>query len=176
MRALFVCLLLIAGAALSAQPEISLEYPVGTVVNHTGSVNLGDNPDRNPHNLTVRIRNLGSTDLTLDTSTTERPVELTGASGVNWIRTQPAASVVSAGSFIDFTMTLTPNAKGNWSVLMSVYSDDPTNNPYQISFRGSAGKEDEDDDCSTGEGSGGWLILLAALSAAVVGTRLRAAR
>lgn len=44
-------------------------------------------------------------------------------------------------------------------------------------FRGTAGKEEEEDDCSTNEGSGlSFLLLLGAVSALAVGVRMRSAR
>jgi len=74
-------------------------------------------------------------------------------------------------------MDITPNAAGNWSVWLNVYSDDPDTAIYAIKFVGSAGKEKKDEKCSTSEGSGlSFMALLGAISVLAIGFRLRSAR
>lgn len=166
------------GTVLAAQQDIALQYPVGTVVAHGSTVNLGDHPDKAPYNLTIRILNIGTgTNLVLTTGAANRPCDGSAASSCNWFITQPSTTTLAPAASVDFTMDITPNAAGNWSVWLNVYSDDPDTPIYAVKFEGSAGKEEEDDECSTREGSGlSFLALLGAVSVLAIGFRLRSAR
>lgn len=166
------------GTALAAQQDIVVQYPVGTTLAHGTAVDLGDHPDKAPYNLTIRIVNIGTgTNLVLDTSASNRPCDGAAAVRCNWFITQPATTTLAPAASTDFTMDITPNDDGKWSVWLAVYSDDPDTPIYSIMFRGTAGKEEEEDDCSTNEGSGlSFLLLLGAVSALAVGVRMRSAR
>ncbi|MCB9934608.1 MAG: hypothetical protein H6840_02865 [Planctomycetes bacterium] len=163
---------------LAAQQDIIVQYPVGTTVAHGSSIDLGDHPDKAPYNLTIRIQNIGTgTNLVLDTSATNRPCDGGGAVQCNWFITQPATTTLAPSASVDFTMDITPNAKGKWEVWLDVYSDDPDTPKYSVRFFGTAGKEKKDEKCSTAEGSGlSLLALLGVVCALAAGVRLRGSR
>jgi hypothetical protein len=173
-----LAMVVVFSSALAAQQDISVEYPIGTSRISGATVNFGDDDSGVAILLTIRILNVGTTNLTLDTSTSNRPCNCTNAERLDWFVTQPATTVLTPTSSVDFTLEIDPNEKGDWSVLLRIFSDDPNENPFTLRFKGSNGEaEEEDDDCSTGEGSGpSLLLLLGALSAGVVAMRLRASR
>jgi hypothetical protein len=162
--------------ALAAQQDINVQYPVGTNVLTGSTVNLGDGGSATI--LTIRIQNVGTgTNLTLNTSSASRPCNCSAATRVDWFIVQPITTVLAPAGSVDFTLELDPNDKGKWDVLLSIYSDDPDEAIYTVRFKGTNGKEEKDEDCSTGDGSGlSLLMLLGVLSAGAVGIRLRAAR
>lgn len=166
------------GSALAAQQDIVVQYPVGTTLADGSVVDLGDHPDKAPYNLTIRIVNIGTgTNLVLDTSASDRPCTGAGAVRCIWFINPPATNSLAPAASTDFTMDITPNDNGKWSVWLEVHSDDPDTPVYSILFKGSAGEEDDDDDCSSREGSGlSFLALLGAISLLAIGCRLRSAR
>ena len=169
---------LLFSGALAAQQDISVEYPIGTTRVSGATVNFGDDDSGVAILLTIRIINSGTTNLTLDTSSSNRPCNCTNATRCDWFVTQPTMTLLTPTSSVDFTLEIDPNEKGKWDVLLRIYSDDPNENPFTLRFKGSNGEAEEDeDDCSTSDSSGfSLLALLGVLSAAVVAVRLRASR
>jgi hypothetical protein len=175
VKLLALAMVVLFSGALAAQQDINVQYPVGTTRTSGSTVDLGD--FSSAMILTIRIENIGSSNLTLDTSSASRPCNCSAATRVDWFITQPITTVLTPTAFVDFTLSVNPNDKGKWDVLLSIYSDDPDEAVYTIRFKGTNGKEEKDEDCSTGEGSGlSLLMLLGVLSAGIVGIRLRVAR
>lgn len=172
-----LALLVLCSGSLAAQQDISVEYPIGTVRTTGATVNFGDDPSGDPIILTIRIANVGSTNLTLDTSLSNRPCNCTNATRCDWFVTQPTTTLLTPTSSVDFQLEIDPNEKGGWEVLLRVYSDDADENPFTLRFKGSNGKAKKEEDCSTSESSSfGLLALLGAISAGLVGLRLRGSR
>ena len=172
---LFVLVAVFCGA-LYAQPEIDVEYPVGTPLPSGSNIDLGDNPDRNTQTVTIRIANSGTTDLTL-TGGTGNFVQASGAVQVNYTIQQPATGVITAGNGINLNIDVTPNADGGWQLSITIPNDDSDEGVYSFLIKGTSGKKKKDEDCSTGEGSGySLLMLLAILSASLATLRMYRSR
>lgn len=179
----YICLIAVMAACcgtLYAQPEFDLSYDNGSTITTAnpiadgGVIDLGDNPDKNTQTITLRLENSGSTALTL--SGTPTYLVPSGAQQVNYTIQQPGSGTIAGTSFIDLTVDVTPNDKGNWQLVITIPNDDSDESNYTITLKGSAGKK-KDEKCSTQEGSkGGMLLLFGLLSAALVGLRLHRSR
>jgi hypothetical protein len=140
---------------------------------------LGEHFNRAPYDLIIRIQNVGSTDLTLDTSMSNYPCEISAESQVSVIQNQPAGAIIAPGTYLEFNLSMTPTANTTWSVQLDIHSDDSDESPYTIVFTGVSTKRNSNDDesCSTGDsGSGGYLMLGGLLSLLALGARLRDSR
>ncbi|MCB9894153.1 MAG: hypothetical protein H6839_06885 [Planctomycetes bacterium] len=141
------------------------------------TLDLGEHFNKEPYDLIIRIQNVGSTDLTLDTSLPGYPCEVSAESGVNCILNQPAGATIPAGTYLEFTISLKPTANAAWSSQLDVHSDDPDESPYTITFMGVSTKKDggSDESCSTGAGTGlSGIAMLGLMS--LLGLAVRAAR
>lgn len=149
--------------------------PIGTSLTHGQTINHGKTSNGDIINYVVRIENVGNADLAL-------LAPVVDGSSYKSVQVQftsvPPAQTLTAGNFLDFNLQINPDKDSDWSFNMIITSDDPTNPTFSVKIKGTEGKPKKDDeDCSTSESSGtGLLVLLGALSAAVVATRLRKAR
>ncbi len=104
-------------------PDIAVEQPVGTVVPDGGSRNLGFVLLGNVGSATFTIRNTGTAALN------GLAVMLEG--GADFTATAPAASV-PAGGTTTFQVRFTPTVRGAQSTIVHVASNDPDEDPYDI--------------------------------------------
>jgi hypothetical protein len=172
--AALVCLL---SNALCAQGTIDVQYPIGTSRANGATVNYGKTGNGETFTLNVRIENVDSVD-GLDLIANPTTVQGGGYKNVQvTINGIPPAQTLAPGATVDLSLDVDPSKDSDWSFVITIHSSDTTNGTFTLKFKGTEGKPEDDDDCSTREGSGpGLLILLGILSTLVVASRLRAAR
>lgn len=175
--AILVLTLATLGSGLLAQdPDIDVQYPVGSSLANGQTIDLGGSDNGTVHTLEFTIVNAGTADLVL---TTPQPITGGSATNVNWVTNPPPISTIAPAGDTTFEVELTPTDDSEWDVIISVASNDPDEDPFNIRIRGVQGEppEDDDDDCSTGEGGGTSVLMLAALLCGlVVALRLKGAR
>lgn len=168
-------LICVFSSVLAAQADIEVLSPTGTARTNGETINHGKTSNGTPINYTVRIQNVGNADLDL-----LAPVVAGG--GYKSVQVNmsnvPGAQTLTPTNFVEFDVDINPDKDSNWSFQITITSDDSADPSFVLKFKGTEGKpEDDDDDCSTSEGSGtSMLILLGILSAGVVATRLRNSR
>ncbi|MBX3460799.1 MAG: hypothetical protein KF696_12700 [Planctomycetes bacterium] len=158
---------------------ISVERPVGTSLTNGGTDNLGSKTGKGLMTLTYVV---GNTDAggNLNASGTWVTAPGSEASNVSWaIRfTDPISLAMGATSNVEVDV----NPIDDGSFALNVYlatNDTAGNSNFQIRIRGSTGKKkkEEDDKCSTGNGTPfGLLGLLGVLCGLALVVRLRGSR
>lgn len=174
---LFAAVVAVAGLfgnSLTAQADIDIEVPVGTSITNGQKVKDGKSSNGDIINYTVRITNAGISDLDLVAPVVQGggyesvQVNMTGV---------PVAQTLTPTSFVEFDISIDPDKDSDWSFVVTITSNDPTDPTFTFKMEGTQGKPKKDEDCSTSEGSGtSLLVLLSILSAGIVATRLRASR
>ena len=112
--------------------EIQLEYPVGTptacgaTTLAYGSVVLNQNSD-----LTFRIRNLGTADLSVTL-----PLVISGTNANQFSIVTPPTSPIAPGSFSDAVIRFTPTTTGAKTATISIGNSDSNENPCAVSLTG----------------------------------------
>lgn len=163
--------ILVCAGALGAQ-DIDVQYPAGTGLNNGNTVDLGGG---NSHSITVRVENVGMADLNF----TAGYVDGNGFDNVSVNFSSPSAPItLTTNQTLNISITIDPDKDSDWSFNLRIASDDPVDGLFILKFEGTRGDpKDDDDDCSTGAGSGfSWLMLLGLLSAGIVATRMRLSR
>lgn len=99
-------------------PEIQLQYPIATDVAcgftlPFGSVAVGTNSS-----LTVKVKNLGTADLTFTLSS------ITGTGAADYSITTPPTSPIAAGGFSDMVIQFAPSVAGSRPAAISISSND----------------------------------------------------
>ena len=121
--------------ALSGQgssPDIQVEYPTGTPLTDgsstvtMNSANLGSSSTR-----TFTVRNNGIGSLSGISAT------LSGIHAAEYAITTSPALEISQGGSSTFTITFSPAAGGTRTALLSIASNDPDENPFDITLTGS---------------------------------------
>ena len=140
------------------------------------TLDLGEHFNKEPYDLIIRIQNVGSTDLTLDTSMPNYPCEISAESQVNCTLNQPTGAVIPAGTYLEFNLTMKPTANATWSAQITVHSDDPDESSYTVTFTGVSTQKSSssDESCSTAEGpANSTATMLATIALLALTIRLR---
>jgi hypothetical protein len=116
-------------------PDISIEYNANPVADG-GNINIGAYTAGVPATMNLTIVNNGQADLNLTgTPLVSFPTQFY----VNCsLQTAPSTPVTSGGGTSSFTIEFTPAGSGNWTFEFWVESDDPDEDPYNISVDGSS--------------------------------------
>lgn len=171
-----LALTVLAGGLFAQDSDIDVQYPVGISLTNGQTVDIGESDNGTVHNLEFTIANAGTADLTL---TGAQPITGGNETNVNWSTNPPPTSTIAPASSTTFSVDLTPTDNREWDVIISVASNDPDEDPFNIRIKGVQGEppEDDDDDCSTGEGGGTSVLMLAAMLCTLIVTlRLKGAR
>lgn len=122
---------------------------------------------------------MGAGDLTLDSSASNRPAEFSPGTGANGLVMQPTTLIVASATNAEFNVSITPTVYGSFSIVLTIYSDDPDEGTYTIEFTGTSTKKSggkDEESCSTSEQHNwGFLALLVALAWSFAAARLRRA-
>jgi len=121
----------IARAAISTAQDISLEQPLGDVLQDGETRNFGQHVISSPTSLTFTLRNLGSELLTGVALSLE-------GSGQNQfaLSTYPSSSISGPNGVSTFTITFTPSSVGLKTATLHIASNDPDENPFDIILTG----------------------------------------
>lgn len=117
---------------LQAAPEIVVEQPSGTNLDHSsglvhyGAVSTGSNAPR-----TFVVRNTGTTSLSLSGVTTSG-----SQAGDFVVNTSGMATTLSASQSTTFTVTFTPSAHGLRTASVSIANNDANENPFVARLEG----------------------------------------
>ncbi len=111
--------------------EIAVEQPVGTgLTDGTSSVSFGGIAPGTTADRTFTIRNVGIYDLT------GLGITVTGANAADFtITASPSAPLTPAGA-TTFTVRFAPTAGGTKNATLSIASNDPDENPFDIALTG----------------------------------------
>jgi len=124
---------LLTGTPSASNPEIQLEQPILTnqacgFTHNYGTQSIGSNTD-----VTVRISNTGTADLTLTT-----PLIISGLdAGQYSIQTQPS-SPISAGGFSDMVIRFSPSSGGTKTANIDILNNDADEGTCTVNLIGSA--------------------------------------
>lgn len=116
-------------------PDISVEY-LATPVPDGDTIALGSYTAGLPATMNLTIYNTGPGTLNL----TGTPlVDFPTQNNVNCtLQTPPTTPVAAGGGNTGFTVSFTPAGSGNWTFVIWIESDDPDENPYNITVDGSS--------------------------------------
>lgn len=121
------------GQAINA-PDISVEYPGGTILaDGQDTVDLSTFAAQ-PR--TFVIRNTGNEVLA------NLAVAVTGANSSDYVITQPVLKGLSINATTTFTVTFRPKAVGNRVAQLRIASNDPDENPFDITLNGNSALPD----------------------------------
>lgn len=142
----------VSGMGDGEAPEITVEQPAGTAVASGGSINLGAIKVGAAQTLAFTIRNEGAGDLVL---TATPPVALGGAMNATANVTMQPTTPIAAGATSTFEISITPDAAGAFSTVVSITSNDGDESEYTITVSGTGdagggggGGRTEDGGCS----------------------------
>ncbi|MES2475544.1 MAG: choice-of-anchor D domain-containing protein [Verrucomicrobiota bacterium] len=111
-------------------PDISVEQPAGVpLVDNVNTVDLSS-PSAQPQIFV--IRNTGLQVLN------QLAVVATGVNSSDFVVTQPKTNILSINATTTFTVSFRPRALGNRVAKISVVSNDPDENPFDIALTGNA--------------------------------------
>ena len=118
---------------INAAPEIAVERRGGAAIADGGSQNFGTVESGNTASVSFTIRNTGTANLTGLTTFIDGadPFEFT-------VSTEPAAPV-SGGNSTTFTVDFSPFSDGTKTAVLHIASNDPNENPYDITLTGTSG-------------------------------------
>lgn len=121
-----------AGNAITVigQPEIQLEWPVGTNLNCGGTVAFGNVAKLTSSTQTIRVRNLGNADLNI----TNLPLIFTGTGAADYSFTTALTSPIAPGAYADMVVSVTPSAAGTRSAAISISDNDLSEGTCAINF------------------------------------------
>jgi len=113
-------------------PVIAVEQPAGNnLTSGTAIVDFGLSPAGTAVPLTFTIRNSGTASLT------GVAVTFDGTNSADYqVTSAPALTTVPVGGSTTFTVTFTPSANGTRTATLHIASNAPTNNPFNISLKG----------------------------------------
>jgi hypothetical protein len=118
-------------SAIEVQPEIAVEYPVGTsLTDGISQVNFGTSEGGVPINLSFTIRNGGAATLSGLT------VTIQGADASHFTLSTAPATDLAPGTSGSFSVTYAPTSIGSHAAAISISSNDADENPFNIDIRG----------------------------------------
>lgn len=113
-------------------PKLVVEEPAGTPLeNGSSSINLGSSivaASTGPR--TITVRNDGNDTLT------GLSLAITGTNSADFTFTAPTATELAPNAEASFTLSFSPSAMGARSATLTLTSNDPDNNPFEISLTG----------------------------------------
>lgn len=111
--------------------ELVLEQPVGTPVANGGIINFGTAPLSSSTNLTFSIYNLGGVDLT------GLNISIGGSDATQFtIISIPPSYISGPTGSSTFTLRFTPTSSGQKTAMLHIASNDPDDNPFEITLNG----------------------------------------
>lgn len=165
----------LAAGALAAQPQLALSFD-GTPVPHGGSVQQNAGEGFTLPMKTFTITNAGTSNLNL-TLPYATLITFSNVQNCSVSVGQNPYYFIAPGNYTTFTISLTTPDPGPFSFDVAIASDDPVNDPYTFTVSGTVEKQKKsstgsvsDGGCSTAPGKP-WLICVAVLAAALIGTR-----
>ena len=120
--------------------------------------------------LTFTIENSGSSTLSVSTPTISSQSNCTATLVLN------PSSTVSAGFNTNFAIQVTPASNATWTAVVSVGNNDPNENPYDFTIRGTAsasGSNGDGDEEAGGGGCGAGAVGGLILALSLLGLRRR---
>lgn len=115
-------------------PEISIEYQ-STPVDDGDTITLGSYTAGLPAIMSFTIYNTGQAPLNLNGT---QIVSFPTQNNVNCVLTSPPTSPVPVSGNSSFTVQFTPAGSGAWTFVLWVESNDPDENPYDITVDGTS--------------------------------------
>jgi hypothetical protein len=129
--------LFLSAAVLGAQQDIDIQRPVGISIPNGGAHDLGTVSTFGSF-FNFRCANTGNANLSLVPASTPVAVgTFSNCSGS--VSLQPSPSLINGGGYTSFQIQVTPASTASFSLLMTVGSDDPDENPYDIFITGNNG-------------------------------------
>ncbi|MEZ5030345.1 MAG: choice-of-anchor D domain-containing protein [Saprospiraceae bacterium] len=111
-------------------PELQLEYPVSTNLSCGGTIPFGDLAINDHADLTFRIRNIGTADLTFST------LSIVGPNPIQFsVQTQPV-SPVAPGNFSDAVIRFSPTSIGAKTASITISNNDPDESSCLVNLTG----------------------------------------
>lgn len=170
-RAAMLLAIVLGAGTLYATPQIEVEFN-STAISNGGSVNIDLNANTT-HIWGFAIRNSGNSDLNLPAPTA---IVLSSKQNVTAsVESQPG-SIVTPNWLTTFTLRMTGNNAGPYSMLVTISSDDPTDNPFTFTVQGTQAADGGAGGASATSRSGGgagcagnsggklWLLPIAILA------------
>lgn len=171
LRAAMLLAIMLGAGTLAAAPQIKVEYD-STLITNGGTVTF--NLKANTTHITgFAIRNSGNSDLSLPAPTA---VTLSNKQNVTAsVETQPG-SVVTPNWLTTFMVRMTGQSAGPYSLLVTINSDDTSNNPFTFTLQGIQAAADVPNGTASAKRSGGgggcasagggklWLLPIAFLA------------
>jgi copper(I)-binding protein len=119
------------GSSVVVAPEIAVEQPAGTGLTD-GSSTVNFHLEGNDLNCsrTLVIRNVGTTDLTIN------EVTMDGTNAADFSLGSPGASTLAPGAATTLTVTFTPGGVGARTAAIHIASNDGDENPFDINLTG----------------------------------------
>lgn len=120
------------GVTFPAAPDITVQQPVGTtLVSGVGRKKFGSvKADGKDVTKTYTIRNTGTSPLT------GLSIKVTGKNKKDFMAEAPGKSTLAAGASTTFKVTFDPATKGPKIAILSIRSNDPDENPFEITVEG----------------------------------------
>lgn len=111
-------------------PEIQLQHPVATDVACGYNLNFGSVPISSNNDQVIRIRNTGTSDLTVNS------LPLTGSGAFTLVSPPVTPFNIVAGGFQDITFRFTPSAAGPFSGTLTINNNDSDEGTCVVNLNG----------------------------------------
>ncbi|HCN79114.1 MAG TPA: hypothetical protein DIT13_18265 [Verrucomicrobiales bacterium] len=116
--------------ALAVEPDLLVEQPAGNVLAPLAGVNFGVMGLNSSQNLVFTVRNTGRSDLT------GLGISFSGDQAGSFSVTLEPLTPVTPQAQSTFTVRFRPSTAGSHSAVMSIASNDPDENPFQVQLSG----------------------------------------